>query len=72
MVETALTDAGADPACSMMIGDTSYDMVMAKQAGVMAVGVAWGYHPPEDLLAAGADIIVHAPRDIAALMKVAA
>ena len=72
MVETALADAGADPARSMMIGDTSYDMIMAKQAGVMAVGVAWGYHPPKELLAAGADIIVHAPRDIAALMKVAA
>ncbi|PSJ42005.1 HAD-IA family hydrolase [Allosphingosinicella deserti] len=72
MVETALADAGADSARSMMIGDTSYDMIMAKQAGVMAVGVAWGYHPPEELLAAGADIIVHAPRDIAALMKVAA
>ncbi|QAY77344.1 HAD-IA family hydrolase [Sphingosinicella sp. BN140058] len=69
MIETALADAGADPARSMMIGDTSYDMIMAKQAGVVAVGVSWGYHPPEELLAAGADIIVHAPREIAALMK---
>ena len=72
MIEMALADAGADPARSMMIGDTSYDMMMAKQAGVMAVGVAWGYHPPEELLAAGADIIVQAPHDIAALMKAAA
>lgn len=69
MIETALAEAGADRARSMMIGDTSYDMLMAKQAGVVAVGVAWGYHPPEELLAAGADYIVEVPRDIAALMK---
>jgi phosphoglycolate phosphatase len=71
MIETALAEAGADRARSMMIGDTSYDMMMAKQAGVVAVGVAWGYHSPEELLAAGADFIVQAPREIAALMKAA-
>ena len=72
MIEAAMAEAGAAPQTTMMIGDTSYDMMMAKQAGVMAVGVAWGYHPPEELLAAGADIIVQAPHDIAALMKAAA
>ena len=69
MIDAALAEAGADPAASLMIGDTSYDMMMAKQAGVTAIGVAWGYHPPQELLAAGADLIVETPSEIAALMK---
>ena len=69
MIEAALSDAGADPAGSMMIGDTSYDMLMAKAAGVTAVGVAWGYHSPEELLASGADFIAGRPSDLARLVK---
>ena len=41
-----------------MIGDTSYDMEMARNAGVGAIGVAWGYHAPERLQAAGAHTII--------------
>ena len=52
-----------------MIGDTSYDMAMARAAGVTAVGVAWGYHPPEELVRAGAHHVAHHPRDVIDLMK---
>jgi phosphoglycolate phosphatase len=69
MVEQALIDAGAAPELSMMIGDTSYDMEMAKAAGVRAIGVAWGYHDEQELLAAGADCIARDPADIATLVK---
>ena len=69
MIEAALADAGADPAESMMIGDTSYDMLMAKAAGVSAVGVGWGYHSAEELLGSGADYIAGRPSDLARLMK---
>src|ERR1700712_2112344 len=69
MVEQALAEAGADPALSMMIGDTSYDMAMAKAAGVRAVGVAWGYHEAAELLAAGADYIARHPSEIAQMVK---
>jgi phosphoglycolate phosphatase len=54
MIETALLEAGVAPENAVMIGDTSYDMLMARAAGVAALGVGWGYHPPEDLVAAGA------------------
>jgi phosphoglycolate phosphatase len=64
MIEAALAEAGADAKASMMIGDTSYDMTMARSAGVTAVGVTWGYHCAEDLLAAGADLIAASPSDI--------
>jgi phosphoglycolate phosphatase len=39
---------------TMMVGDTSFDMQMAKTARVVPIGVSWGYHEREDLIAAGA------------------
>ena len=41
-----------------MIGDTSYDMQMGRSAGARAIGVAWGYHATEELLASGAELVV--------------
>jgi phosphoglycolate phosphatase len=61
MLELAMADAGATAETTAMIGDTSFDMLMARAAGVRAVGVVWGYHTPEELVAAGADhIAAHA------------
>ena len=54
MLEAALFEAGALPAQAVMIGDTSFDMLMARSARVAAIGVAWGYHAPAELLAGGA------------------
>ncbi|MBV8685084.1 MAG: HAD-IA family hydrolase [Alphaproteobacteria bacterium] len=72
MIEAALAETGSAPELSMMIGDTRYDMAMAKAAGVMAVGVAWGYHAVEELLSAGADYVAARPGEIAALAKAVA
>jgi phosphoglycolate phosphatase len=72
MIEAALADAGADATSAVMIGDTSFDMTMAEAAGVTAIGVAWGYHRPEELIAAGADFVATHPREVAEYMKVAA
>ena len=41
-----------------MIGDTSFDMAMAVAARVRPIGVAWGNHPAEELVAAGAERIL--------------
>ena len=57
MLEAALGAVGAEPQDCAMIGDTAYDMAMAKAAGTRALGVAWGYHPPAELLAAGAEAV---------------
>jgi phosphoglycolate phosphatase len=57
MLEAALADAGVSPGDAVMIGDTSFDMHMAQRAGVCAIGVAWGYHPPAELMAAGAKAV---------------
>jgi len=57
MIEQAIADAGAAPETTVMIGDTSFDMLMARAAGTRALGVGWGYHPPQDLHAAGAHAV---------------
>lgn len=67
MALTALSDAGADATQSMMIGDTSYDMMMGKSAGMVTVGVDWGYHDIAELRAAGADHIVKTAKQIRSL-----
>jgi len=58
MLEKAMADTGVDAMSTVMIGDTTYDIEMAQNAGTRSVGVSWGYHPPEELLTAGADIVI--------------
>ncbi len=41
-----------------MIGDTTFDILMARAHGCTAIGVSWGYHPVEALLEAGAHVII--------------
>lgn len=72
MIEAAMAEAGAAPETTLMIGDTSYDMAMARAAGATAVGVTWGYHDAEDLRRAGAHHIAETPGEILALTKAVA
>ena len=58
MLERAMADVGVAPNDTVMIGDTTFDMLMARSAGAGAVGVSWGYHPVAELEAAGAQAIV--------------
>ena len=64
MAEAAMAEAGAQPETSVVIGDTSYDIRMARDAGAKALGVGWGYHDPAELIAAGAHRIANRPEDI--------
>jgi phosphoglycolate phosphatase len=58
MLERAMAEVGVAPSDTVMIGDTSFDMLMARSAGASAIGVSWGYHPVAELEAAGAHSIV--------------
>lgn len=57
MVVKALAETGVDAKDAVLIGDTSFDMIMARSAGVARIGVGWGYHPADALCAAGAQTI---------------
>lgn len=64
MLEAALAETATDPAHAVMIGDTAYDIVMAREAGVRAIGVEWGYHDAHELLAAGAHFVAATPAQL--------
>jgi len=65
----AMRETGIDPAATLMIGDSIYDMEMARSAGAHALGVGWGYHPPEDLLRFGASAVAARPEDLPRLVE---
>lgn len=69
MLEAALFEAGVAHAQAVMIGDTSFDMMMARSIGVAAVGVGWGYHGTNELLASGAARVVATAADLAAALE---
>ncbi len=51
MLLEIMGELGVPQAKTLMIGDTSHDLQMASNAGVSAVGVCYGAHPREGLLA---------------------
>lgn len=57
MVIAAMREAGAAPQNTVVVGDTVFDIAMAHAAGASAIGVSWGYHPRDSLMASGAPVI---------------
>ena len=49
MVLELIDELGADPARTLVIGDTSHDLLMASNAGVASLGVTYGAHEAGDL-----------------------
>ncbi|RPE63305.1 phosphoglycolate phosphatase [Pacificibacter maritimus] len=58
MVQACLTDCDAQAADAVVVGDTTYDMEMAKAARCASIGVSWGYHGVRALTTTGAAAIV--------------
>ncbi|MEM7620110.1 MAG: HAD-IA family hydrolase [Pseudomonadota bacterium] len=68
MVEQALQETGADQAQTLMVGDTSFDMQMARNAQVSGIGVSWGYHTSDELHSAGALEVIHSFAELLTFM----
>jgi phosphoglycolate phosphatase len=64
MLAAAMLEARAEPEATVMIGDTAFDMAMARAAGCRALGVAWGYHAPDELIAAGAEAVARTAAEL--------
>lgn len=58
MAYRAFEETGHVAEDTVMIGDTVFDIEMARNAHIKSIGVSWGYHPSEDLQDAGADRLV--------------
>lgn len=54
---------------ALMIGDTKYDMIGAKNFNLKTVAVTYGYGTKEELLAAKPDFVVDTPTEILQIVK---
>lgn len=54
MVEELLDELAIAPEKALMIGDTTHDLEMARNAGIASLAAGYGAHPPENLTALGA------------------
>lgn len=68
MLLRAMAETGAAPADTVMIGDTTFDMIMATNAGVDAIGVTWGYHAADELRSAGARLLIETFSELSAAL----
>ncbi len=69
MVLRAMAETGATVDATVVVGDTTYDMEMARNAGVRAIGVGWGYHGTDELLATGAHALAASFADLLPLAE---
>jgi phosphoglycolate phosphatase len=65
----AMAEVGVDPSNTVVIGDTVFDVTMAVRANVRAIGVGWGYHPPEELKKAGASALAEGFADVPPMLR---
>lgn len=59
---------GVSPEQVLMVGDSRTDVLTAFNAGMVPVGVSWGYRPVEEIQAAGAKHIINRPGELLALL----
>jgi phosphoglycolate phosphatase len=60
-----MEETGFAPEDTVMIGDTVFDMAMARAAAVRGLGVAWGYHDDSELIEHGAERVLAKFSDLA-------
>lgn len=55
---------------AVWIGDSNVDIEAAHNLGCLGIGVTWGFRPLENLVSAGADIILNNPKDILKIFQI--
>lgn len=54
---------------SVMVGDTTFDVIGAAAHGIPTIGAAWGYGKTEDMVSAGAAAIARSPEDLLRIIE---
>ena len=67
-IEWAAARMGVIPASCLMVGDTSIDILTGKRAGAQTVGVLCGFGEEQELIRAGADLILKNTPDLVSLL----
>ncbi|WP_235533086.1 pyrophosphatase PpaX [Paenibacillus sp. Leaf72] len=63
-VSMAIAALGADPATTLMLGDSSVDILSAEAAGALPVGVAWSMKGSQLLRDSGAQYVIDDMREL--------
>lgn len=64
MLEEILLETGVPPQRAIMVGDTTYDLEMANNAGIDSLAVSYGVHPCERLTQYTSNACMHSFRDV--------
>jgi phosphoglycolate phosphatase len=62
------SELGVQPGHCLFIGDSKFDMLTARAAGMIAVGCLWGFRDRNELIDSGAHHLVAEPREILSLL----
>lgn len=65
MLQQILDELGMPADRALMVGDTTFDVEMARAAGIRAIGVGCGAHAADELVEAGAELVVPSLPDLA-------
>jgi phosphoglycolate phosphatase len=68
-IRVLMQEAGVEPSATTMVGDSAVDILTARNAGVRACGVSWGFQP-ETFAAAPPDLVIDDMRALADLVIV--
>ena len=69
MAIRAMNELGIEKKYCVMIGDTINDIGLGVNAGIVSIGVTWGYNEKNLLSSAGADYLVDDANQLRVLMK---
>ena len=69
MLQQAMAEVGAEPGKTLMIGDTTHDLELARNAGVAALAVAYGAHELEGLARERPLATLHSIAELRAWLK---
>ena len=64
----AMAETGAMPPKTLIVGDTSLDIMMGKAAGAQAIGVGCGYQTVDEFAESGAAAIAATHEDLSAIL----
>jgi phosphoglycolate phosphatase len=64
MLLELMDEFGVAPERTLMVGDTTHDLLLARNAGTHSLGVSYGAHEPEAFAEFGPQAVVHSTREL--------
>ena len=64
-----VSELSLNPDECLFVGDTKIDMQTARAAGMTSIGVLWGFRPRKELVEAGANYLINAPKDLLTVLQ---